>query len=351
MEWNHTMNEHDKREYVILGAGAIGGTLAFYLARAGHPVLAVDIDADHVAAIRRNGITISCNGLRESVALSATTPPGAVIENARCVLICVKGVGATEAAVDWIAPRLSPDGFVVSMQNGLQVQKIAKRLGADRTVGAFVDFFADVTEPGLIVDGGAGTLRVGEIDGSPSQRVNQIVADLQAWGPASGTDNIMGYLWSKLGFSAMLAATALADAPMAALIDRHRDLMIALTREVFAVAATKGIDLEPFDSFDPAALMGDAASRSEGIDNLVTWLHQQTKTRSGVWRDIAIHHRPTEATGRYTDVIIAARDAGVLTPYLDALVDVLHKLETGSQSMSEENFEEIRQKVSGRSSV
>jgi 2-dehydropantoate 2-reductase len=345
------MSEQGKRKYVILGAGAIGGTLAFYLARAGHAVLAIDADTDHVAAIRRNGITISRNGVRESVALPATTPLGAVIQDARCVLICVKGVGATEAAADWIAPRLSADGFAVSMQNGLQVQKIAERLGPDRTVGAFVDFFADVTEPGLILDGGAGTLRVGEIDGSPSQRVNQIVADLQAWGPASGTDNIMGYLWSKLGFSAMLAATALADAPMAALIDRHRDLMIALTREVFAVAATKGIDLEPFDSFDPAALMGDAASRSEGIDNLVTWLHQQTKTRSGVWRDIAIHHRPTEATGRYTDVIIAARDAGVLTPYLDALVDVLHKLETGSQSMSEENFEEIRQKVSGRSSV
>lgn len=342
------MNEHGKREYVILGAGAIGGTLAFYLARSGHAVFAVDVDTDHVAAIRRNGITISQNGVRDSVALSATTPLEAVIEEASCVLICVKGVGATEAAADWIAPRLSADGFVVSMQNGLQVQKIAERVGSDRTVGAFVDFFADVTEPGLILDGGAGTLRVGEIDGRPSQRVNQVVADLQVWGPASDTNNIMGYLWSKLGFSAMLAATALADAPMATLIDQHRDLMIALTREVFAVAATKGINLEPFDSFNPAALMGDATSRSEGIDNLVTWLHQQTKTRSGVWRDIAIHHRPTEATGRYAEVIVAARDANVPTPHLDALIDVLRKIETGRQIMSEENFEEIRRKIAGR---
>lgn len=329
-------------DYVIVGAGAVGGTLAFYLARAGHRVLAVDVDAAHVAAIQRDGITILRNGVRESIAVVAATPSEAVIDGAARVFLCVKGVGTTEQAVDWIVPRLATDGFVVSVQNGLQVLRVADRVGGGRAVAAFVDFFADVTEPGLIVDGGAGTLRVGEIDGTTSARVDRVVADLQAWGPARATNNILGYLWSKLAFSAMLTATALVDMPMAEVIDRHRDLMTILAGEVFRVARTRGVKLEPFDSFDPAALTGNVAARSAGVDRLVAWLRQQPKTHSGVWRDIAVRHRPTEAAVRYAELARDARDADLACPHIEALVEILRELETGTRGMSEDNFGLLR---------
>jgi 2-dehydropantoate 2-reductase len=339
------MSKQEQRDYLVVGAGAIGGTLAFHLVRAGHRVLAVDTDVEHVLAIRREGITIARDGLRESVRVPIATPNEAVVTAAMRVLICVKGVGATEAASEWIAPRLSPNGFVVSLQNGLQVHKVAERVGARRTVGAFVDFFADLVAPGLIADGGAGTLMVGEVDGVPSERVTQLVADLQVWGPARATRNIVGYLWAKLGFSAMLAATALADAPMADLIDRHCETMISLTDEVFALADRRHIALECFDAFDPAALRGSSAERRKGIERLVTWLHSQPKTRSGVWRDLAIHHRQTEAVGRYAELIVAASSADCATPHLEALVAILRELESGRRIMSEANLHELRQRA------
>ncbi len=336
------MSEQHTRDYVIVGAGAIGGTLAFHLARAGHRIVAVDTDAAHVEAIRDRGIALLRRGERESVPLTIATPDEAAIDGASRVLLCVKGVGATEQAADWIAPRLSPNGFVVSLQNGLHGPQIAERVGPHRAVGAFVDFFADVVEPGLIADGGAGTLRVGEFDGTRSDRVEETVADLQAWGPARATLNILGYLWSKLGFSAMLAATALADEPMAEIIDRHRDVMIALAREVFEVAGTQGVMLEGSDGFEPGALMGDPAARNAGIDRLVAWLRQQSKTRSGVWRDIAVHHRPTEVVGRYTDVIRRAQACGVPTPHLERLIVVLHEVESGARAMADANLDDLR---------
>ena len=337
------MSEERKRDYVIVGAGAIGGTLAFYLARAGHRIVAVDVDVGHVAAIRDCGITLLRRGVRESVPVTIVTPYEAVIERASRVLLCVKGVGATEQAAEWIAPRLAPNGFVVSLQNGLQVPQIEERVGPHRTVGAFVDFFADILEPGLIADGGAGTLRVGEVDGTRSERVEQTVADLQAWGPARATHNILGYLWSKLGFSAMLAATALADEPMAEVIDRHRDVMVALAREVFDVADAQGITLERFDAFEPEALIGSSAARNAGIDRLVAWLRQQPKTRSGVWRDISVHHRPTEAIGRYTDVIQRGLVSGISAPHLERLVCILREVESGSRTMSDANLRDLHQ--------
>jgi 2-dehydropantoate 2-reductase len=327
-----------KRDYVVVGAGAIGGTLAFHLARASHSVQVIDTDRGHVAAIQEHGIAILREGTSECTTVLADTPDEAEVTRVHRVLLSVKGVGATELAARWILPRLAPDGFVVCLQNGLLVQQVAEIVGPDRTVAAFVDFFADVVAPGVIADGGGGTLRVGELSGLLSTRVEEVVRDLQAWGPAESTTNILGYLWAKLGFSAMLAATAFADEPMADLIDRHRHVMLALTGEVFEVAAVRGIELEAFDAFDPAALVGEPAERTAGIERLVRWLRTQSKTRSGVWRDIAVRKRPSEAPARYAEVVKMGRDAGVATPHLEALIRTLHDLEAGRRTMSEENL-------------
>ena len=45
--------------FLIWGAGAIGGTMGAYLARAGHDVTLVDSAGDHVTAIGRSGIRIT----------------------------------------------------------------------------------------------------------------------------------------------------------------------------------------------------------------------------------------------------------------------------------------------------
>ena len=47
------MNENT---ILIWGAGAIGGTLGAYLARAGEDVLLVDIVEPHVEAMKRDGL-------------------------------------------------------------------------------------------------------------------------------------------------------------------------------------------------------------------------------------------------------------------------------------------------------
>ncbi|MGH7620573.1 MAG: ketopantoate reductase family protein [Gemmatimonadaceae bacterium] len=172
------------------------------------------------------------------------------------------------------------------------------------------------------------------------------MADLQAWGPAESTRNILGYLWSKLAFSSMLAATALVDAPMADLIDRHRELMLAIAGEVFDLAYRYEVSLESFDAFDPTALAPDSKDRDAGIDRLVAWLRGQTKTRSGVWRDLAVHRRMTEAALRYTDVIQLRDSLGATSPHLEALVAMLREIESGRRDMTDENLHTLERDTS-----
>ncbi|MFS0717890.1 2-dehydropantoate 2-reductase [Arthrobacter sp. 1P04PC] len=331
--------------YTVVGAGAIGGTLAAHLHAQGVPVQLVDADPLHVAAIRENGLQIKS----PSGTLAADVPcyglddaPAALDR----VLLAVKAQ-ATDSAAAWIAPRLSSTGYIASLQNGLNEATIARHVGADRTVIAFVDLFADVLEPGVINDGGIGAMALGEYAGGTSDRVRQLAHDLRHWGTPAVTDNVAGYLWAKLGFGAMLTATALADADMSELIDRHRPAMNELAAEVFEVAAAEGITLEGFDAFDPSCYTrgADAGRNAEATDDLVKWLSTQTKTRSGIWRDIAVRKRPTEVPTQYRPVLEMAAKHQLDVPLIKDLVSLITQLETGAIAMDEEHLTALDRKA------
>jgi glutamate carboxypeptidase len=329
--------------YTVVGGGAIGGTLAHSLARAGHPVTLIDTDAEHIEAIASHGLTVVYGDDKYATVRVRALTPDAFEGRLERVLLAVKAQ-ATETAMSWIAPRLAEDGFVVSVQNGFNEAVIARHIGAERTVGAFVDLFADVIEPGVIKDGGLGAFVIGEMGGAPvSDRVRSLVDDLQAWGPVRGTDNVEGFLWAKAGFGAMLAATALADDTMADLIDRHRHVAHAVAREVFDVADSLGVRLESFDSFEARAFRGGAERevREAATDHLTAWLRTQSKDRSGIWRDLAVRHRPVEVTTHYATVFEAAGKAGVETPVLRAVVAGLRELEEDASAMAESRLDAL----------
>src|SRR5882672_6310363 len=162
------------------GAGAIGGTLGAFLARAGHDVTLVDSVAEHVAAVQRSGLTISGPIAAFTTPLPAFTP--ATLHGAWDTIILATKAHHTETAVRALLPHLTPAGCVVSAQNGLNELAIAAVVGEARTVGAFVNFGADYLDPGSILYGGRGTVMVGEAFGDPSQRVTPRVRAIRdAW--------------------------------------------------------------------------------------------------------------------------------------------------------------------------
>ncbi|KTR06999.1 ketopantoate reductase family protein [Curtobacterium luteum] len=338
-------------QYTIVGAGAIGGTLAVHLQLGGADVHLVDADEEHVAAVRERGFRIETPDGPVSARPAISTPDDAP-ERLGAVLLAVKAQ-ATDTAAAWIAPRLAVDGWVVSMQNGLNESTIAEHVGADRTVAAFVDLFADVVGPGVVRDGGIGDIALGEFAGGSSPRVEALARDLHHWGTPIVSDNVPGFLWSKLGFGAMLVATALADEDMGDLIDRHRTGMHALVREVLTVATAEGITLERFDAFTPEAYLTpgtaapdtattrDSSAPDTATDGLVTWLGAQTKKRSGIWRDIAVRGRRTEVPTQYQPVLDAAERHGIPTPLLSWLVDRITALETHAIAMDEAHLAEL----------
>ncbi len=156
-------------DFLIWGAGAIGGTVGAYLLRAGHGVVFVDQAAEHVAAIQRDGLRIT-GPIDEFTVQAPAFTPDTLTGEYTTILLCVKAQD-TEAATHSLAPYLRDDGCVVSVQNGLNELIIRQIVGVERTVGAFVNFGADYLEPGLILFGGRGAVVVGELDGRTTNRL------------------------------------------------------------------------------------------------------------------------------------------------------------------------------------
>ncbi|MBI3513838.1 MAG: ketopantoate reductase family protein [Proteobacteria bacterium] len=316
---------------VVWGAGAIGGTIGAALRRAGHAVLFVDVVPEHVAAIRAGRLRIE-----GPVADFTIGGPAALSHDVegryKLILLAVKA-HHTEAAMRALAPHLADDGAVVSCQNGLNELTIAELVGRARTIGCFVNFFADYQAPGHILYAKRGAVVVGELDGSPSARIAALHRLLQAFEPdAVLSDNIFGYLWGKAGYGAILKASALTDDTIADFIadPARRDLLVRLVREVLAVAAADGVVPLGFDGFDPQAFVrNDAAAIAATMTRMEALNRGTAKPRSGIWRDLAVRKRPTDVAAQLAPVRAAARRLGLATPLADRLVALITDIETG----------------------
>ncbi len=321
----------------VWGAGAIGGTIGAYLIRAGHDVTLVDAHEAHVAAIRERGLRIEGPIDTFEVAAPAVLPHE--LEGTfDTILLCVKAQ-ATEAATEALAPHLSADGAVVSAQNGLNEIAIARVVGEERTVGAFVNFGADVLEPGTIHFGGRGAVVLGELDGRRSERVTRLAEALKAFEPnVQVSDNLWGFLWGKMGYGAMLFASALSDASIADVLasDEARPFLSALAREVLAIAAAERIRPMGFNGFDPDAFGPDGRpeARDASFAEMVRFNRRSAKSHSGVWRDLAVHKRPTEVRAQFDPLIETAERRGVDVPVVRAMVELVRAVETGRERQS-----------------
>lgn len=330
----------------VYGAGAIGGTTGAALARAGHDVLLVDSAAAHVEAINAQGITIERRDGVTTTRVPAVTPDR-LGRDLALVLLAVKSHHTAEVLRD-LAPRLAAGGTIVSLQNGLSEEQIAASVGAQRTIGCLVNWAADWVAPGRILHGGHGAFVLGELDGRITPRVRELAALLSAVEETPVTDNIWGYKWAKLIYGALLFATALVDAHVYEVVERSpgvKDALVGIVGEGIAVADKAGVRVLPFDEFDPAwyraALAGDTSARDRAMAAIAAHYRQHTKTKTGIWRDLAVRRRKTEVDGQLGMLARKGESLGVATPLTRRLAELIRDLEDGRRQMDWSNLDPL----------
>jgi 2-dehydropantoate 2-reductase len=343
----------------IIGAGAIGGLLGGAMAHAGHDVVLVDRWAEHVEAINRNGLFV--DGIRGEMrfkvpAIGVTDLRGPL----RAVVIATKSMDAQDAARA-VIPMLGPDGFLVSLQNGLHELAFADMLeeagmdGRRHVVGAIPNYGAGQIGPGHLEFVHEGPIQLGEMDGTDTARLRQLSEMFACLTPVQVSRNIWGQVWAKEVYNNQVVCSALASAPLSETLGnpRYARLAGALVREAIGIAARAGIVIEPFDFFDPSLYDPQTPQETERLvahigdtvwklrKDQVGSKHVFRKRGSGTWWDIKIRNRPSEVRWRNGRLVEIGHATGADVRLTQALCEMIYGIEQGSREFGFGNLEEL----------
>ena len=310
-------------KYCIFGAGAIGGTIAAQLARAGATV-SVIARGETLAAIRKDGLRLLINGETLQTSVRATEDP-AELGPQDYVIIAVKAPSLPEVA-SRIGPLLGPETAVVTAMNGIPWWfftnargslagkrltavdpdgVIARAIPASRAIGCVVYMSCAVEAPGVIRHGAGRRLIVGEPDNRSSRRV----ARLAKWLRRSGFDcvestdirrDIWFKLWGNLSMNPISLLTAatldriIAD-PLAHELCFRMMEEAGRIGEAIGIPATVSIE----EMFDRARVLGAA--------------------KTSMLQD-AEHGRPVEIDALLTVTRDLGRMVEVPTPFIDSVL-------------------------------
>jgi 2-dehydropantoate 2-reductase len=181
-----------------------------------------------------------------------------------------------------------------------------------------------------------------------SERVQGLVKLLDVVAPTRVSDNILGYTWAKHVYGALLVATALVDAHVYEVVERSpevQQMLVALVVESMAVADAAGITLEAFDEYDPAdyrsAAGGDTAARARAMEVVAAHYRGHTKTKTGIWRDLAVRKRKTEVGALLGATVKRAAELRLAMPLTVRLIALIEDLESGRRVMGWDNVDEL----------
>jgi 2-dehydropantoate 2-reductase len=333
---------------VIVGAGAIGGYVGGHLARAGADVTLIDAWPEHVEAMRERGLELK--GLTPAEhhtvrvrALHVCEVQGLVRERPFDIaFVCVKSYD-TEWATLLVRPFLAPDGFVVSLQNSINEERIAQLVGWGRTMGCIASLIAcELYAPGRVkrtvpMGGERHTVfRVGEPHGRITRRAEKVAELLRAVDSAKATTNLWGERWSKLVVNAMrngLSAATGLYGNQRDLAEGPRRLSIRLGAEAVRVGQALGFALEPVLGMDPETLARAGEGHADALAEITGILLEGAKRRADDQRpsmaqDIAKGRR-TETD--FINGYVAARGAeiGVPAPVNARMNELVKRVERG----------------------
>lgn len=337
-----TSRREDQEPVVIIGGGAIGGIVGARLSDAGVPVTIVESRDDRREAMRENGLRLT--GVSDVLARPRVIAPSEVEGPVSLALIAVK-CGQTGEALRLVADTLDNDGVVVSLQNGFELYRLVERVGEERGIGGLVTVSGYVDKPGFIVHTNTGALTIGSADGARTSKIEAISRLLRKACPVEVTTDIRRALWSKAAVSAVWFATALIDEDVVTILsaETYRGALGALAAEVASTAQLEGIECLPIDGFDPTAFLPGAPVTGQlqsWRDHIAFW-QSIRQLRTGVWRDLAVHHRQTEVDCILFPIVeFAARHKREL-PRLARLIALVKEVERGTRPLQWRNLDEL----------
>lgn len=338
------MLEHNA-SLAVVGAGAIGGITAAFLARQGWDPQLVTKRAAIAGLANDPGLRIE--GVRGRFVQKVRAVPeiGDLQGPLDLVLLATKATEAV-AAARALLKVLHEESLVVSLQNGISEEALAQVLGRDRVVGCVVGWGATMLGPGHLEMTSTGEFVLGDLDGQTRPELEVLARMLEAVVPTRVSANIMGELYGKLIVNSCIntlgAISGLYLGEMLARA-RARRLFVAIMAEAMQVAQAMHLKVEPggggkldYYRFLEGHSPWDRWRRGLTI-RLIGFKYRRLK--SSTLQSLE-RGRPTEIGYLNGFICDQGRKLGVPTPLNDALVAMVRQIEAQERGLDPANLDD-----------
>ena len=348
------------KRIAVVGAGALGGYVGGYLAHNGNDVTLIDMWPEHIETIRARGLELDGVTPEEkfTVTRAKTMHLTEVQRLAKEKPIDIAFVAVKSYDTEWatllIKPYLAPDGYVVSLQNCLNEEKIASIVGWGKTLGVIASMISvNLYEPAKIrrtVEKGGDRhtiFRVGEVNGIVTKRAQELAELFSAIDSSKVTTNLWGERWTKLTQNGMRNGVSAATGLTGSQCDGNtvlRRFAIQLGGESIKVGRALGYELEKMGKLNPDRLVqasdGNADALAEIEELMMT--RQKANPRASIQRPSMAQDmekgRRTEIQFMNGFIAEKGRLVGIPTPAHEKLTEVVTKVERGELPQSPANL-------------
>ncbi len=329
----------------VVGAGAIGGITAAFLAREGWDVEVVCKHEETTRAAKWKGLHIFGVKGDFTVPVKAVTDIGDLSESKDIILLATKATECVDAARR-AARFMREDSALVSLQNGICEPALAEVVGADRVVGCVTAWGATMHGPAELEMTSGGEFVLGNIENRDRVRLEFLKDMLGVIVPTRVTDNIIGELYSKLIVNSCItslgAVTGLELGRMLA-VAQVRRIFLALMREMMETAAALNITVEPggggkLDYYRFLEKRGPLAELKRHLTVRIIGFKYR-RLRSSSLQSLE-RGRKTEIDFLNGYVVEKARQLDVPVPLNEAVVRMIKEIEAGKRKIAPANLEE-----------
>jgi len=325
---------------IVIGIGPIGGIIGGRLARAGHDITFVDIDKEHIAAIREKGLQVDVPDGPFNVKLK-TVFPDEISGKFDIGCIAVRS-NYTPDALNTVMPYLADNGVLVSMQNGINPPLLQEKVGADRTVGMAIRMGCHKVAPGHVRTAIRGHLYIGHPHGQTTPQLENLQQILNPVMETEISDNILGVLWSKLTYTCLGYYGSLADASLitTCVTETQRRTLADFFAEVVAVGEALGVRWIKLAEYNPADFhpRNSTEARLATVNAFAkTW---KADDRKGPLRQIQKKIK-TEVDFTLAHVVRESDKLNIPTPLCHKVLDMVHELESSKRYLRQGNYDEL----------
>jgi 2-dehydropantoate 2-reductase len=333
------------KNIIVVGGGAIGGITAALLTQKGENVIVLDADKEHVKGIN-SGLEIT--GFRElTIPVKALTPEEFSSKGytgwADIVLLAVKGLH-TEQALTAILPCMSKTSPVVSLQNGINEETIAKIVGVERTIACSITWGGTNKGPGKLIQTTDGGFIIGQWPTGKSKIVVEIAALLSKAFPTEIADNIIGDRWTKLLITVSLTGVGTcAGLTYGETIASSQACKVALLviTETYDIGDAAGVKFAALMGVSPSIVLVHNKEEYEKASKLMEFAFaNHGATKPSMWQDIE-KGRKTEVDFVNGYVVRKGKELGKPTPANELVTKIVHQIEGGEKQPALDNLKEF----------